>query len=59
MGIRPEARLRMFGIETLTGDAYAVAIVGLVLLESVALYVGYGTLTSLAGPSILAEIRGE
>lgn len=49
----------MFGIETLTGSAYAVAIVGLVLLESVALYVGYGTLTSLAGPLILAEIRGE
>ena len=49
----------MFGIETLTGNAHAVAIVGLVLLESVTLYVGYGALTSLAGPSVIAGIRGE
>ena len=49
----------MFGIETLTGSAYAVTIVGLVLLESVALYVGYGILTILARPLILAEIKGE
>lgn len=47
MHIRPEGRLRTFGIETLTGDAHAVAIVGFVLLESMTLYVGYGTLATL------------
>ena len=49
----------MFGIETLTGSTYATAIVGIVLVEAMALYVGYGTLTRLAGPQILARMRGE
>lgn len=49
----------MFGIETLTGDVQAVAIVGLVLLESVVLYVGYGALTSVAGATVLARVCGE
>jgi hypothetical protein len=49
----------MFGIETLSGSSYAMAIVGIVLVEAMVLYVGYGTLTRLAGPGIIARVRGE
>ena len=49
----------MFGIETLSGPSYAVAMVGLVLLEAMVLYVGYGGLTRLAGPTIENAIRGR
>jgi len=49
----------MFGIETLSGNSYATAIVGIVLVEAMVLYVGYGTLTRLAGPEIMARMRGE
>ena len=49
----------MFGIESLSDPLYSVAMVGLVLAESLLLYVGYGALTRIAGPSISAAIRGE
>ena len=47
----------MFGIETLGGSSHAATVVGLVLIEAMALYVGYGTLTRLAGPGIKTAIR--
>lgn len=49
----------MFGIETLTGNAYSAALVGLVLLEAIVLYVGYGALTRLLEETVLNAIRGE
>jgi hypothetical protein len=49
----------MFGIETLGGTAEAVASVGLVLVEALVLYVGYGTLTRVAGPAITEAVSGE
>jgi hypothetical protein len=49
----------MFGIETLTGPAYAGAMVGIVLVEALLLYVGYGGLMRVAGPSVKDAIRGD
>ncbi len=49
----------MFGIETLTGSSYATAIVGIVLVEAMVLYVGYGTLTRVAGPPLMTIMRGD
>ena len=49
----------MFGIETLSGSAYAAANVGLVLVEAIVLYGAYGVLTRVAGPSIENAIQGR
>jgi hypothetical protein len=49
----------MFGIESLSGPAYAGALVGIVLVEALLLYVGYGALTRVAGPSVKDAIRGD
>ena len=49
----------MFGIETLSGTPYAAAVVGLVLVEAMVLYVGYGGLIRIAGPSIQNAMRGR
>jgi hypothetical protein len=49
----------MFGIETLSGNAYSVALVGLVLVEAIVLYVGYGALTSLLEEAVVDKIVGE
>ena len=49
----------MFGIETLTGPAYSAAIVGLVLVEAMVLYVGYGGLTRVVGTHITNAIGGR
>jgi hypothetical protein len=43
----------MFGLEHLSGTPHAVAVVGLVLLEAVVLYVGYGELERALGPAVL------
>jgi hypothetical protein len=40
----------MFGIETLSGNAQAAALIGLVLLEAIALHVGYSGLTRITAP---------
>lgn len=37
----------MFGIETLTGMPYAAAVLGVVLVEALALYVSYAALGRL------------
>lgn len=49
----------MFGLESLGGWTQAAAIIGIVLLEAIVLYVGYGALESLLGPTITDKIRGE
>ncbi|WP_430506440.1 DUF7512 family protein [Haloparvum sp. PAK95] len=49
----------MFGIETLSGPAQAAATVGVVFLEAIALYVGYGALTQLAASTVLDALGGE
>jgi hypothetical protein len=49
----------MFGIETLTGSAQAAALVGLVLVEAMLLYVGYGALTRVLSPTIYRLIGDE
>lgn len=49
----------MFGIETLEGPAGAAVLIGIVLLEAIVLYVGYGALEQLLGPRIARLLRGE
>ncbi|WP_336359497.1 DUF7512 family protein [Haladaptatus sp. ZSTT2] len=49
----------MFGIETLPATVQAAATVGFVLSEALVLYVGYGTLTSLAGPTLNETVQGD
>ncbi|WP_164974849.1 DUF7512 family protein [Halegenticoccus tardaugens] len=49
----------MFGLATLSGNAHAAAVVGLVLAESLALYVGYGFVTNAAGAAVVDAIGGE
>jgi hypothetical protein len=40
----------MLGIESLSGNAQAAALIGLVLLEAIALHVGYSGLTRITAP---------
>lgn len=49
----------MFGIETLDGSAQAAALIGAVLVEAIVLYVGYGTIVSLVGPSVTEAIANN
>ncbi|WP_416839562.1 hypothetical protein [Haloferax sp. DFSO52] len=49
----------MLGIETLSGNSYAAALVGIVLVEAMVLYVGYGALESALGPSVMKYVGGE
>jgi hypothetical protein len=49
----------MFGLESLNGTALAVALIGIVLVEALTLYVGYGALQRLFGPRLMKVIRGE
>jgi hypothetical protein len=49
----------MFGIETLSGTMQAVALVGLVLVEAITLYVGYGGLVRVLGPTVVDALGGE
>jgi len=49
----------MFGIETLGGSVGAVVLIGIVLLEAIVLYVGYGALERFLGPRIARLLRGE
>ncbi|MCU4719187.1 DUF7512 family protein [Halapricum hydrolyticum] len=49
----------MFGIETLEGPVGAAVLIGIVLLEAIVLYVGYGALEQLLGPRIARLLRGD
>jgi hypothetical protein len=49
----------MFGIETLEGPLRAAVLVGIVLGESIGLYLGYGALERYAGPVLVRVIQGQ
>jgi hypothetical protein len=49
----------MFGIETLSGTAQAAVLVGIVLAESLLLYVGYGRLETVLGPRFKRVLEGR
>jgi hypothetical protein len=49
----------MFGIESLSGNAHAAAMVGLVLIEAIVLYVGYGAIERVAGKHLVGLLRGD
>jgi hypothetical protein len=48
----------MFGIETLGGNAQAAALIGIVLVEAIILYVGYGALESALARRVVELVRG-
>ncbi|ELZ32039.1 hypothetical protein C474_07742 [Halogeometricum pallidum JCM 14848] len=49
----------MLGLETASGSVEAITTIGLVLVEAVVLYVGYGALSSLVGQTVLDAVGGE
>jgi hypothetical protein len=49
----------MFGLESLSGLPLAAALIGIVLLEALVLYVGYGALQRVLGPWVMRIIRGD
>lgn len=49
----------MFGLETLSSSAQAVATVGTVFTEAIALYIGYGAITQIASPVARDVLGGE
>ena len=49
----------MFGIESLSGNAQAAVLIGLVLAEAILLYVGYGWLESRLGPVVKRVLEGR
>ncbi|WP_254839753.1 DUF7512 family protein [Natronomonas marina] len=49
----------MIGIESFGGWTQAGRVIGLVLVEAIVLYVGYGLLESVVGPTITDAIRGD
>jgi len=49
----------MFGIESLGPTLQAAALVGVVLVEAVVLYVGYGGLEAVFGPSLKRVLQGR
>lgn len=49
----------MIGVESLGGWGQAATVIGIVLLEAVVLYVGYGALEKLVGSRIVAAVRGD
>ncbi|MFB6252057.1 MAG: hypothetical protein ABEI27_10315 [Halobellus sp.] len=49
----------MFGFEPVSGPAGAATLIGVVLGEALALYVGYGLIESALGPKVARVLRGE
>lgn len=49
----------MVGLETLSGSAQAAVTVGIVFLQAIVLYVGYGALTRFAQPTVLDALGGK
>jgi hypothetical protein len=46
----------MFGLESATGIDGALLVIGVVLLEAIVLYVGYGLLEQLVGPTLVDAV---
>lgn len=49
----------MFGIESLGPTAQSLALVGIVLVEAIVLYLGYGGLTRVVGPHVRRYVEGR
>jgi hypothetical protein len=49
----------MFGLESATGAGGGALVVGVVLLEAIVLYVGYGALERLLGPRLVEAMGGS
>ncbi|WP_256289261.1 DUF7512 family protein [Halobellus inordinatus] len=49
----------MFGLENAAGPTGAAILIGIVLVEALLLYVGYGVLESVLGPTIARALRGD
>jgi hypothetical protein len=49
----------MFGIEISQGVVDGATLIGLVLLEAILLYVGYGVLERVLGPTLTDVLRGD
>jgi len=49
----------MIDVTSLPSTAQALVLVGAVLAESIALYVGYGAITAAVGESVRRILRGE
>ncbi|WP_255149086.1 DUF7512 family protein [Halorarius halobius] len=49
----------MFGLESLGGVGQAVELIGIVLVEAILLYVGYGALERYLGPKVTDALRGD
>jgi len=49
----------MFGLEAASGPVGAAFLIGLVLVEALLLYVGYGLLESALGPALARVLRGD
>ena len=49
----------MLGIESMSGPTGAAVLIGLVLVEALVLYVGYGALERVLGPKVAELLRGE
>lgn len=49
----------MFGFESASGPTGAALLIGVVLVEALLLYIGYGALESVLGPTIARALRGE
>ena len=49
----------MFGLENAAGIGGATLVIGVVLVEAIILYFGYGLLERLVGPALVEALRGE
>ncbi|AHG03800.1 hypothetical protein HALDL1_09430 [Halobacterium sp. DL1] len=49
----------MFGLENASGVGGAALVVGVVLVEAILLYVGYGAMERLLGPTLVRALGGE
>jgi len=49
----------VFGTEIASGPVEAAVIIGVVLVEALVLYAGYGVLEALAGPTLRRALGGE
>lgn len=49
----------MFGIEVSQGVIDGATLIGLVLVEAIVLYFGYGLLEKVLGPTLTDVLRGD
>lgn len=50
--------IEMYGLATLSGVVQAIATVGLVFMEALTLYAGYGALMRITVPTVRARLGG-